>query len=123
MKFAHVDEFAHCSVWFFSVEELLHRVLIGEVEFAMTSSHQVIISSCLEVITDGRTHESAVSFQGSGDRFRWPVRNVNILSTSHIPNYQCRFQIPRHQEETHIPCCNNGRHRLSPFELWSMERL
>ena len=31
MKFAHVDEFAHCSVWLFGIEELLHRVLVAEV--------------------------------------------------------------------------------------------
>ena len=60
---------------------------------------------------------------GQRDRLRWPARNANNLGTSHIPNHQCRFQILRHQEETHIPCCHNGRHRLSPFELWSMERL
>ena len=60
---------------------------------------------------------------GQRDRFRWPATNANILGTSHIPNHQCRSQIPRYQEEAHIPCCHNGRHRLSPFELWSMERL
>ena len=56
---------------------------------------------------------------GSAD----PATDVNILGTSHIPNHQCRSDNPRHQEETHIPCCHNGRYRLSPFELWSMERL
>ena len=60
---------------------------------------------------------------GQRDRFRWPATNDNILGISHIPNHQCRSQIPRHQEEAHIPCCHNGRYRLSPFELWSMERL
>ena len=70
------------------------------------------------------TIASPTSFFGSErDRFRWPATNVNILGTSHIPNRQCRSQIPRHKEETHIPCCHNGRYCLSPFELWSMERL
>ena len=63
------------------------------------------------------------TYKGQRDRFRWPATNVNILGTSHIPHHQCRSPIHRHQEEAHIPCCHNGRYRLSPFELWSMERL
>ena len=66
---------------------------------------------------------SLPTFKGQRDRSHWPARNANILGTSHIPYHQCRSQIPRHKEETHIPCCHNGRHRLFPFELWSMERL
>lgn len=70
-----------------------------------------------------RDGEGAEGVRGQRDRFRWPATNVNILGSSHIPNHQCRSQIPRYKEEAHIPCCHNGRYRLSPFELWSMERL
>ena len=68
----------------------------------------------------------AVTLRVRGSEGQVPLaRNnfFNILGTSHIPNHQCRSDNPRHKEETHIPCCHNGRHRLSPFELWSMERL
>ena len=59
--------------------------------------------------------------QGQRDRFRWPATNANNLETSHIPYHQCRSQIPRHQEEAHIPCCHNASdpsfHHLNIFRF------
>lgn len=49
------------SVWLLLVEELFYRSLIGEVELFVTAAYKVIISTCLQIIPNGRTHESVMS--------------------------------------------------------------
>ena len=45
----------------FLIKELLYCILVGQVEFFVRTTYQVVITSLLEVIPDSRTHESVVS--------------------------------------------------------------
>ena len=44
----------------FLVEEGLDSLLVGEVELAVGAAHQIVVAARLEIVPDGRAHESAV---------------------------------------------------------------
>ena len=49
------------SIRLLLIKELLNCILVGQVEFFVRTTHQIVIASLLEVIPDSRTHESVVS--------------------------------------------------------------
>ena len=42
----------HDGIWLLLVEELLHRILVGEVELLVAAAYEVLIATALEVVPD-----------------------------------------------------------------------
>ena len=58
---AHKCGSEHDGIGLLLVEELLHRILIGEVEFLVAAAHKVLVATALEVVPDGGTHQAVVT--------------------------------------------------------------
>ena len=51
----------HHSIGLLLIKELLHCLLVGQVEFFVRTANQVVVTSLLEIIPDCRAHKSVMS--------------------------------------------------------------
>ena len=58
---AHESSSQYYSIWLLLIEEFLYCILIGEVEFLVTSTYEIIITTGLEVVPDSGTDKTIVS--------------------------------------------------------------
>ena len=57
----HEGSGEHHCIGLFLIEELLHRILVGEVEFLVAAAHEIIVATALEVIPDCGTYQAIVT--------------------------------------------------------------
>ncbi len=58
---AHKGRGQHHRIGLLLIEESLYSLLVGQIEFAMCTAHQVMVPSALKIIPNGRAHQAAMT--------------------------------------------------------------